>query len=102
MLVSPDLAQVSPLRKAIRDLHRADEAAVVTRLLDEAQLPHDAQDRIAAQARRLVEAVRLERLGQGGLTPFFTSSSCRARKASSSCAWQRRYCACPMPRRWTN
>jgi RHH-type proline utilization regulon transcriptional repressor/proline dehydrogenase/delta 1-pyrroline-5-carboxylate dehydrogenase len=70
MLVSPDLARVGPLRQAVRDLHCADEAAVVGRLIEEARMPPDARERIAARATSLVEEVRRERLGQGGLDAF--------------------------------
>ncbi|MPZ10978.1 MAG: bifunctional proline dehydrogenase/L-glutamate gamma-semialdehyde dehydrogenase PutA [Kiloniellaceae bacterium] len=59
-----------PLRQALRDHLRRDETAVVRALQDAASLPHDAQDRIAEQARRLVAAVRRERVGLGGLDAF--------------------------------
>ncbi len=59
-----------PLRRALRDHLRKDETAVVRALLDAAALPHDAQDRIAEQARGLVAAVRRERVGLGGLDAF--------------------------------
>ncbi len=70
MLISPELGEAGPLRQALRDATRADETAVVRQLLDEFQLPHDAQDRIAEQARALVAAVRRERMGQGSLDAF--------------------------------
>jgi RHH-type transcriptional regulator, proline utilization regulon repressor / proline dehydrogenase / delta 1-pyrroline-5-carboxylate dehydrogenase len=60
----------TPLRAAIRDAHRLDEAAADQCILAAAELPAEAQDRIAATARRLVEAVRRERLGKGGLDAF--------------------------------
>jgi len=59
-----------PLRQALRDHLRRDETVVVRALQDAASLPHDAQDRIAEQARRLVAAVRRERVGLGGLDAF--------------------------------
>ena len=60
----------TPLRAAIRDAHRLDEAEADRRILAAAELPAEARDRIAATARRLVEAVRRERLGKGGLDAF--------------------------------
>jgi RHH-type proline utilization regulon transcriptional repressor/proline dehydrogenase/delta 1-pyrroline-5-carboxylate dehydrogenase len=70
MTVDNDSAGVDPLRQALRDHLRKDETAVVRGLLDAAALPHDAQDRVAEQARRLVAAVRRERVGLGGLDAF--------------------------------
>lgn len=63
-------AQTETLRRRLREHLRADEAAVVKALLDAAAMPHDAQDRIAEQARGLVAAVRGARIGQGGLDAF--------------------------------
>jgi RHH-type proline utilization regulon transcriptional repressor/proline dehydrogenase/delta 1-pyrroline-5-carboxylate dehydrogenase len=57
----------TPLRVAIRDAHRLDETVADARILAAAAIPADSRDRIAATARRLVEAVRRERLGKGGL-----------------------------------
>ena len=70
MAVETESAAVDPLRRNLRDHLRKDEAAVVRALLDAASLPHDAQDRIAEQARQLVAAVRRERVGLGGLDAF--------------------------------
>jgi RHH-type transcriptional regulator, proline utilization regulon repressor / proline dehydrogenase / delta 1-pyrroline-5-carboxylate dehydrogenase len=58
------------LRAAIRDAHRLDESEADARILAAADIPADARDRIAATARRLVESVRRERLGKGGLDAF--------------------------------
>src|SRR3954447_16275785 len=58
------------LRAAIRDAHRQDETAADARILMAAGMPLEARERIAATARRLVEAVRRERLGKGGLDAF--------------------------------
>jgi len=60
----------TPLRAAIRDMHRLDETEADARILAAAELPADSRDRIAATARRLVVAVRRERLGKGGLDAF--------------------------------
>src|SRR5512134_2523402 len=60
----------SSLRTAI-DVHlRADETACVRGLLENLRLPSESLRRIDARARQLVEAVRAERLGKGGLDAF--------------------------------
>jgi RHH-type transcriptional regulator, proline utilization regulon repressor / proline dehydrogenase / delta 1-pyrroline-5-carboxylate dehydrogenase len=58
------------LRAAIRDAHRLDETLADARILTAADIPADRRERIAATARRLVVAVRRERLGRGGLDAF--------------------------------
>jgi len=70
----------TPLRAAIRDAHRLDETEADARILAAAEIPAEARDRIAATARRLVEAVRRERLGKGGLDAFCTNTRCPPRK----------------------
>jgi RHH-type proline utilization regulon transcriptional repressor/proline dehydrogenase/delta 1-pyrroline-5-carboxylate dehydrogenase len=60
----------TPLRAAIRDAHRLDETEADAHILAAADMPAEARDRIAATARRLVETVRRERLGKGGLDAF--------------------------------
>src|SRR5712691_11212019 len=60
----------TPLRAAIRDAHRLDESEADAGILAAAEIPAESRDRIAATARRLVEAVRRERLGKGGLDAF--------------------------------
>ncbi len=67
---SPAPSPESPLRAAIRDAHRLDETTADLGILAAADIPPDARDRIAATARRLVVAVRRERLGKGGLDAF--------------------------------
>jgi RHH-type transcriptional regulator, proline utilization regulon repressor / proline dehydrogenase / delta 1-pyrroline-5-carboxylate dehydrogenase len=70
-LVFPDPpSPETPLRAAIRDAHRLDETAADSLLLAAAEIPAAARDRIAATARQLVEAVRRERLGKGGIDAF--------------------------------
>ncbi len=59
-----------PLRARLRAAYREDETAVVERLLAAAELPAPMLDRIAERARGLVEKVRRERVGQGGLDAF--------------------------------
>src|SRR5438132_10137699 len=58
------------LRAAIRDAHRLDETEADAGILAAAEIPVESRDRIAATARRLVVAVRRERLGKGGLDAF--------------------------------
>ncbi len=70
MLVTSDLAAASPLRQQLRAILTESEERVVARLLDAASLPAEALDRIADEAKRLVLAVRKERVGQGGLDAF--------------------------------
>ncbi|MCC7275127.1 MAG: bifunctional proline dehydrogenase/L-glutamate gamma-semialdehyde dehydrogenase PutA, partial [Alphaproteobacteria bacterium] len=70
MLFPAPLPAADPLRAALRRATRADETEAVQRLLAEATLPADVRDRIAAAARRLVEAVRGGRQGRGGLDAF--------------------------------
>src|SRR5437764_912564 len=60
----------TPSRAALRDMHRLDETAADERILAAADIPAEARDRIAATARLLVQAVRRERLGKGGLDAF--------------------------------
>jgi RHH-type proline utilization regulon transcriptional repressor/proline dehydrogenase/delta 1-pyrroline-5-carboxylate dehydrogenase len=60
----------TPLRAAIRDAHAFSEANADAVIIAAAALPADATARIAATARRLVETVRRERHGKGGLDAF--------------------------------
>src|ERR1700722_12689051 len=59
-----------PLRLRLREHYRADESAVVGEILAAAELPAASLDRIAETARRLVGAVRRERVGKGGIDAF--------------------------------
>ncbi|BBK30151.1 L-proline dehydrogenase /delta-1-pyrroline-5-carboxylate dehydrogenase [Stella humosa] len=70
MLFAAPLPPADPLRATLRQATRADEAEVVEGLLAAATLPADSRDRVAAQARRLVQAVRGGRSGKGGLDAF--------------------------------
>ncbi len=70
MLVSPDLAQGSSERQALRNALAMSEESVVRRLLDEAAFSSESLDRMQLEARRLVQAVRKARLGHGGLDAF--------------------------------
>jgi len=60
----------TPLRAAIRDSCREDEAKAVAHILAAAEISVDMRDRIAARARSFVAAVRRERLGKGGIDAF--------------------------------
>jgi RHH-type transcriptional regulator, proline utilization regulon repressor / proline dehydrogenase / delta 1-pyrroline-5-carboxylate dehydrogenase len=60
----------TPLRAAIRDAHRRSEEDADERILAAADIPPEARARIEAAARRLVETVRRERQGHGGLDAF--------------------------------
>ena len=70
MLFASPPSAPDPLRAALRNDYRADETQVVRRLADQAQLPHDMLDRIAARARALVAEVRRQSHGHGGLDAF--------------------------------
>jgi RHH-type proline utilization regulon transcriptional repressor/proline dehydrogenase/delta 1-pyrroline-5-carboxylate dehydrogenase len=70
VLTTPLPPPGSLLRSAIRDSCRIDETEAVARILAAAAIPPDARDRIAERARRLVTAVRRERLGKGGIDAF--------------------------------
>jgi RHH-type proline utilization regulon transcriptional repressor/proline dehydrogenase/delta 1-pyrroline-5-carboxylate dehydrogenase len=62
--------QAAPLRAAIRDSCRVDETEAVSCSLAAAEISTEMRDRIADRARRLVAAVRRERLGKGGIDAF--------------------------------
>src|SRR5688572_12292046 len=63
-------APLEPLRAAIVDNWRVDEAARVETLIAEAELGAEAAARVEATAMRLVEAVRREAREEGGLDAF--------------------------------
>ena len=64
------LPPASPLRTAVRDSTRIDETLAVARILAAVEMPSAALYHIAKTARRLVTAVRRERLGKGGIDAF--------------------------------
>jgi RHH-type proline utilization regulon transcriptional repressor/proline dehydrogenase/delta 1-pyrroline-5-carboxylate dehydrogenase len=68
--VPPSTAR--PLRAAIEESYRLDEIEAVARILAAAEIPAALSDRIAETARRLVVAVRRERLGKGGIDAFLS------------------------------
>src|SRR6476469_6861980 len=70
LVFADPLPPETPLRAAIRDAHRLDETEADAHILAAAEIPAEARERIVATARRLVEAVRRERLGKGGLDAF--------------------------------
>jgi len=57
-------------RQRIRGRYRVDETKAVDELLELTRFPHDALDRIAITARRLVTQVRRDRIGSGGIDAF--------------------------------
>jgi len=59
-----------PLRAAIGELYHADEASCLRRLLDGVQISPAQRSDIDANARALVEAIRAEHAGHGGLDAF--------------------------------
>src|ERR1700726_2750911 len=70
LVFADPLAPETPLRAAIRDAHPLDETAADAAIIAAADMPAEACERIATTARRLVETVRRERLGKGGLDAF--------------------------------
>lgn len=70
MIFAAASPEPSPLRQRLRAHYRADETGIVEMLLGQAELPAETQDRIAARARKLVEEVRRNRVGQGGIDAF--------------------------------
>ncbi len=80
MLIDPALAEVSPLRQALRAAYHADETEVVEALLAEAELPGPARKRVEERATQLVEEVRRRRLGQGGIDAFMNEYELSSRE----------------------
>lgn len=70
LIFQDPLAEPTSLRSRLRATYRADETAIVELLLAAADLPADMQDRIAAKARKLVDEVRKNRIGAGGIDAF--------------------------------
>jgi RHH-type proline utilization regulon transcriptional repressor/proline dehydrogenase/delta 1-pyrroline-5-carboxylate dehydrogenase len=70
MILDPKPSEPTPLRAALRKRYRADETAVLNDLLRVAEFSPEIRDRIASRARRLVEAVRTNRVGGGGIDAF--------------------------------
>ncbi len=90
-----------PLRGAIEAAHRADETARLEALLGDAAMDAAALQRVADTARGLVEEMRRRRTGFAGLDEFLANTGCPTPKAWCSCAWRRRCCASPTPKRQT-
>src|ERR1044071_3367012 len=70
LVFADPLPPETPLRAAIRAAHRLEKTEADAHILAAAEIPAEARERIAATARRLVETVRRERLGKGGLDAF--------------------------------
>ncbi len=70
MLFEQPLPDQGPLRAAIRSAYRMDETACVEQRLHQALVAPEAQQRIQARARELVEAVRAKGPPSGGIDAF--------------------------------
>jgi RHH-type proline utilization regulon transcriptional repressor/proline dehydrogenase/delta 1-pyrroline-5-carboxylate dehydrogenase len=70
VVLAAEPPKLAPLRVAIRDSCRLDETKAVAHILAGAEMPAEMRDPIADRARRLVDAVRRERLGKGGIDAF--------------------------------
>jgi RHH-type proline utilization regulon transcriptional repressor/proline dehydrogenase/delta 1-pyrroline-5-carboxylate dehydrogenase len=70
LVFTEPLSPQTPLRAAIGIAHRRSEDEAVAAILAAAPLTPEANARVEATARRLVEAVRRERVGRGGLDAF--------------------------------
>ncbi|MEQ8696091.1 MAG: proline dehydrogenase family protein, partial [Bauldia litoralis] len=70
MISRSPLPDPTPLRQEISALYRADEATIVRKLTAEAEVADDVRARITDRARELVEAVRAQRLEEGGMDAF--------------------------------
>src|ERR1700758_3160023 len=69
-----------PLRKRIEELHRADEAATVRTLLDEAALPPEALAEAQRLAASLAASVRAARTRAGGVDALMLEFSLDSRE----------------------
>ncbi len=69
-IMSPVLQSVLPSFQALREAFLADENETLGRLLPVATMSDDANERVMAEARRLVEAVRNRRQKEGGMQSF--------------------------------
>lgn len=70
MLFSPVSENKTPLRAVIAKAYYADEAEIVTQLIEAAELPNTETLNIARVARSLVQQIRSKRLSKGGLDAF--------------------------------
>jgi RHH-type proline utilization regulon transcriptional repressor/proline dehydrogenase/delta 1-pyrroline-5-carboxylate dehydrogenase len=70
MFVVADLPERDALRQAITSAYRSDESQCVEYLLKQAKLSDESLLAIEKNARQLVEQVREERLGKGGIDAF--------------------------------
>jgi RHH-type proline utilization regulon transcriptional repressor/proline dehydrogenase/delta 1-pyrroline-5-carboxylate dehydrogenase len=70
LVLPAPLPPAPPLRAAIRDSCRIDETEATRRILAAAEIPVDMRDRVVDKARALVQEVRRERLGKGGIDAF--------------------------------
>ncbi|MBV8521793.1 MAG: trifunctional transcriptional regulator/proline dehydrogenase/L-glutamate gamma-semialdehyde dehydrogenase, partial [Acetobacteraceae bacterium] len=70
MIFEAPIPAPTPLRAAIASAFRADETACVEALLGGLQVTPDSRQHIAATASKLVEGVRANQVGKGGIDAF--------------------------------
>ncbi len=78
--VAPADAALASLRERIAEAYRADEAATVRALIDEARLAPRALDATQTLAMKLAEAVRAERSTAGGVDALMLEFSLDSRE----------------------
>ena len=74
------------------------DEVMATGLLDEAPRGSEAERRIDAYARRLVEGIRGKAGGLGGIEDFLHAYSLSTKEGLALMVLARRSCGCPMPR----
>ncbi len=72
MIIDRPFPTLSPLREALLNAYRMDEATCIERLMQEATVPADLQLKIRDRARQLVMAIRNRRIGKGGIDAFLS------------------------------
>ena len=75
MLFEGSLTATSSIRQTIRDHYRADENEVLANLLPIAEISVDAKSRAWEYARVLVENIRKEQVGKGGVDALLNEFS---------------------------
>ena len=59
--------------------------------------PQESERRIDAYARRVIEGIRANAGGLGGIEDFLHAYSLSTREGSPSWCWRKRCCGCPTP-----
>ena len=75
MLFEGSLTATSPIRQTIRDHYRADENKVLANLLPIAEISVEAKSRAWDYARILVENIRIDQVGKGGVDALLNEFS---------------------------